>query len=342
MNLKNQKIIKLDAGFVSYASAVGRKEHEGPLRNRFDVFDVTDEYGQKKWDRSESVMERTAVDIALKKAGMTTDEIDAIFAGDLQNQCTSSAYGAKDYDIPYLGLYGACSTSAESIMLASIMLKMDNINACIAVTSSHNCSAEMQFRTPLEYGAQRTPTAQWTVTGAGAFILTSGNRAPENAPSVCEAMPGRIVEMGINDTNNMGAAMAPAAADTLMRYLSVSDSPNPDLILTGDLGYEGSSILCELMDTQGINIRSIHNDCGMIIYSRNTQDTHAGGSGCGCSATVLAAYILPKLAKGELNDVIFMATGAMMSPSSIKQGEAIPAIAHLLRIRSAEFKGRSR
>lgn len=338
--MKNQKILKLGASIVAFASAVGRKESEGPLRNHFDIFDETDEYGEKKWDRSESAMEKKAVELAMNKSGLKTDDVDLIFAGDLQNQCTSSAYGVKDYNVPYFGLYGACSTCAESIMLASIALNIENVNRCIAVTSSHNCSAEMQFRTPLEYGAQRTPTAQWTVTGAGAFILSKYDKSYPKAPIVCEAMAGRIVEMGINDTNNMGAAMAPAAADTLSRYLSMADTERVDLILTGDLGYEGSSILYELMETHQINIRDLHNDCGMIIYSRKTQDTHSGGSGCGCSASVLAAYILPKLISGELNDVIFMATGAMMSPSSVKQGEAIPGIAHLLRIKSASAVSR--
>ena len=334
----NQKIIALSSRIISSASVVGSKELNGPLGECFDEADPTDEFGESSWDRAESAMQRRAFDLALKKAGITENGVDAIFGGDLQNQCTAAAYAFSGVDSPFFGLYGACSTSAEAIMLSSVFTTYKVFSSCVAITSSHNCSAEMQYRTPLEYGAQRTPTAQWTVTGAGAFVITSDHRAPEDCPIVCEAMPGRVIEMGIRDTSNMGAAMAPAAADTLLRYLSETRLGAPERIFTGDLGYEGSALLLELMSASGCNIDKVHNDCGMLIYSRERQDTHSGGSGCGCSAAVLAGYILPRLLSGKMKDIVILATGAMMSPSSIKQGEAIPAIAHLVRIRSS-YKG---
>ena len=215
-------------------------------------------------------------------------------------------------------------------MLASVMASYGIYSRTAAVTSSHYCGAERQFRTPIEYGSQRSPTAQRTVTGAGAFILGDGG-----AVGVIEGMPGIVVEKGISDASNMGAAMAPAAISTLCRYFKSSGSKPQDfdMIVTGDLGREGSYILCDLMRAEGYDISAQHNDCGLMIYSMEAQDVHSGGSGCGCSASVLASYVLPKMERGELQDILFIGTGAMMSPSSIQQGLAIPGIAHLVRFK---------
>ena len=322
---------KGNVSIICAASAVGKKEFEGAIGDCFDIHDSSDKFGQKTWEKAESEMQRIALNVALSKAKLSERDIDALFAGDLLNQCVGSSYGLLDFDIPYFGLYGACSTAAESIILASMGVSAGHFSKAAAVTSSHNSSAERQYRTPLEYGSQRAPTAQWTVTGSGAFIIGEGKGA-----IVREAMAGIVVDKGVKDAANMGAAMAPAAVDTLSRYFETSGShpEDFDLILTGDLGFEGSSVLCDLMLTHGYDIKQRHNDCGMIIYDRQRQDMHSGGSGCGCSAVVLASYILPKIERGELSDLLFLGTGAMMSPSSIQQGLSIPAVAHLVRITS--------
>ena len=329
--MKNQ-ILKLNAKIITSASVVGHKEKDGPIGNQFDIYDKTDKFGQKTWEKAESQMQKIAFSRALEKASLTPDDIDAMFAGDLLNQCIGSAYGLLDFDIPYFGLYGACSTAAEGLMLASLLISGKHCKKCATITSSHFCSAEQQYRTPLEYGGQRSPTAQWTVTGAGAFILGEFDDSP--SIKVSEALPGIVIDKGINDATNMGAAMAPAAIDTLIRYFTQSNtSPsNYDAIFTGDLGYEGSTIVKELMYAEGYDISKNYKDCGNLIFDRFAQDVHSGGSGCGCSAVVLSSYILPRLKSGEINNALFIGTGAMMSPSSLKQGLSIPAIAHLIKI----------
>lgn len=330
-----KEILRFDnAAIVAAASVVGKYEKEGPLGDCFDLHDPTEKFGMSTWERAESEMQRLAFNTALAKASSNERDIEALFAGDLQNQCVGSSYGLLDFDVPYYGLYGACSTAAESIMLASAFLSADYYNTAAAVTSSHYCSAERQYRTPLEYGAQRSPTAQWTVTGAGAFILSREGRV-----RVCEALPGIVVEKGINDASNMGAAMAPAAASTLLRYFSLSghDPHEFDAIITGDLGHEGGSLLCELLSAQGLDIRDRYDDCGMMIYSRQKQDMHSGGSGCGCSAVVLASHLLPRLRERDMRRILFIGTGAMMSPSSLQQGLAIPAVAHLVCICNEKY-----
>ena len=323
------KILKFEnTSIVSSASVVGKNEHSGPLGEYFDIHDPSDKFGMNTWEQAESEMQRLAFNTALSKLSLSERSIDAIFAGDLLNQCVGSSYGLLDFDIPYFGLYGACSTAAEGIMLASALVSAGYFNRVAAVTSSHYCSAERQYRSPIEYGAQRSPTAQWTVTGAGAFMISSGGKV-----KICEALPGIVIEKGITDASNMGAAMAPAAADTIIRYFSSSGySPSDfDMIVTGDLGAEGGSILCELLLTEGLDIRKKYADCGTLIYDLKKQDKHSGGSGCGCSAVVLASYLIPMLEKGDLTDILLIGTGAMMSPSSIQQGYSIPAVAHLLR-----------
>lgn len=319
--------------FASHASAAGKHENDGPLGGLFDVTDATDtdKFGADTWESAEGEMSRMALSAAMKKASLTDADLSAVFAGDLQNQCVGSAYGLLGFDVPYFGLYGACSTAAEGLILAALVSSAYGLTAA-AVASSHNCAAERQFRYPVEYGGQRAPTSQWTVTGAGAFILSADEKYCSSA-CITEVLPGRSIDRGINDLNNMGAAMAPAAVDTLCRYFDeTGHSPDDfDLIVTGDLGAEGSRILCEFMAASGRDIRSRHCDCGLVIYDREGSDKHAGGSGCGCSASVLSASILPRMGH-DLHDILFTATGAMMSPASVQQGNNIPGICHLLRI----------
>lgn len=326
------KILKFEnSTIVSTASVVGKHEQEGPIGDCFDISDSSDKFGMKTWEQAESEMQRLAFNTALSKLSARERSIDAIFAGDLLNQCVGSSYGLLDFDIPYFGIYGACSTVAEGILLASACVSAGYFNRAVAVTSSHYCAAERQYRSPIEYGAQRPPTAQWTVTGAGAFVIAEGGKV-----NVSEALAGIVIEKGINDASNMGAAMAPAAADTVLRYFSGSGySPTDfDMIVTGDLGEEGSAILCELLYAEGLNIKERHADCGTLIYDCKKQDKHSGGSGCGCSAVVLASYLIPMLECGDASNILLIGTGAMMSPSSIQQGLSIPAVAHLLRFSS--------
>ena len=324
-------------GIHSAASVVGKLEKEGPLGASFDLHSEDDRFAQKTWEKAEAEMQHLALNMALAKGEMQEGDIDAIFAGDLLNQCIGAAYGLKDFSVPYFGLYGACSTAAEGLVLSSLLVSGGMLRRAACVASSHNCTAERQYRSPIEYGAQRTPTAQWTVTGAGAFVVGESEGAQALVRGVC---PGMVVEKGIRDAANMGAAMAPAAADTLTRFFrDTKTAPQDfDLIVTGDLGYEGGSILCELMRMEGIDISGSYNDCGMMIYSRAVQDTHAGGSGCGCSAAVLASYLLPKIEAGALGRVLFLGTGAMMSPQSVQQGQYIPAVAHLVCITNREVE----
>ena len=327
------------ASIIASASVVGGKEHAGPLSSHFDFYNDQDRFGAPTWEKAESEMQRIALGHAMSRASLGPDQLDLLLAGDLLNQCTGSAFGLLSYDIPYLGLYGACSTSAEGLLLASLLVSGGGATRAAVVTSSHNAAAERQFRTPIEYGGQRPPTAQWTVTGAGAFIVTSRNSAPaSHAPlaHITAALPGIVVDSGVTDQGNMGAAMAPAAASTLCRFFEASGrKPSDyDLIVTGDLGWEGGRLLCELTARDGLDISAQYNDCGMMIFSRSTQDTHCGGSGCGCAATVLAAYLLPRLKSGAIRRMLFMATGALMSPDSIKQGLAIPGVGHLIELMS--------
>ena len=339
----NRKIIDTSgAVIISSASAVGGKEFEGPLGACFDFHDPTDSYGQKTFERSEAEMQRLTLAAAISRIGAKAADIDVLFAGDLLNQCVSSAYGLLEYDIPYFGLYGACSTAAEGLMLASVFVSRGIALKAAAVTSSHNSTAERQYRNPLEYGGQRTPTAQWTVTGAGAFVVSAeeDEKRDDVLAEVVEVFPGIVVEKGITDAANMGAAMAPAAADTLLNYFEASGtSPSDfDMIVSGDLGKEGVSVLGEILSVSGVDSSEKLFDCGMMIYDEEAQDVHSGGSGCGCSAVVLASHLLPRLRCGEISEILFYGTGAMMSPSSLKQGLAIPAVAHLLRLRSPAAK----
>lgn len=315
---------------LSFASIVSKKEGEGPLAGYFDIICDDTALGEQTWEKAESRLQKSAVNKALEKAGLAASGIDYLFAGDLLNQCISSTFGLREYGVPFFGLFGACSTMAESLCLSGLFVDAGIANTTLAVTSSHFCSAERQFRFPLEYGGQRPPTSQWTVTGSGAAVI--GKRsAPPYIKQVCI---GTIEDMGIKDANNMGAAMAPAAAATLSHFWAdTCTSPDDyDLILTGDLGQVGSTLLTELLGREGYPLGKNYNDCGLMIYDRETQDVHAGGSGCGCSASVLCSYVLQSLKAGKLREVLFIATGALMSPTSVQQGESIPGIAHLVHL----------
>lgn len=314
---------------ISTYSVVGHLEKDGPLGDFFDEYSNDDKFDMNSWEKAESEMQRRVLSGALKKGGFIDSELDAILAGDLLNQCVGSNYGLSGFDVGYLGLYGACSTCAEGLLIGASLYSGKIIDSCAVVTSSHYCSSERQFRFPLEYGGQRTPTAQWTTTGAGAFLLGSSGNI-----EITEALIGRVCDKGINDISNMGAAMAPAAIDTIKRYFIESRlSPSDfDLIITGDLGYEGSEITKDLLLKEGLDIRRNHTDCGLMIFDRERQDVHAGGSGCGCSAVVLSSGIIPNLEAKVLKNILFIGTGALMSPMSLSQGGTIPAIAHLIRI----------
>ena len=276
-------ILSSSPSIIGYAAVGAKKEKQGPLAGYFDLLSDDSSFGQKTWEKAETHMQKTAIELALQKCNTQKDQIDFLFAGDLLNQCISSAYASRNMLIPFFGLYGACSTMSESLCLASMFVDTGLGQRCLAATSSHFCSAERQFRFPLEYGGQRTPTAQWTVTGSGACVV-----APSvQAPFVRAVTVGTVQDLGITDINNMGAAMAP-----------------------------------------------LHNDCGLMIYDRKKQDVHAGGSGCGCAASVLCSFILPQIACQRLKNVLFLATGALMSPTSTQQGESIPGIAHLVYLSS--------
>lgn len=314
------------------AGIAGSKEREGPLGSFFDMTFQDDRLGQSTWEKAESTLQTTALELLLKKTGLDPHDIGIVFAGDLLNQCISSTFGLRAFNIPFFGQYGACSTMAQTIALGSIFVDSGAVSRAVAVTSSHFCSAERQFRLPIEYGGQRTPTAQWTVTGAGAALIEEGGEGP----AVRRITPGKMCDLKIKDANNMGAAMAPAACDTLMAYFrDTSQKPTDfDLILTGDLGFVGSELLRDLMKREGYDIGRVHNDCGMMIFDREKQDVHSGGSGCGCSASVFCSHIMQRLRERDISRLLFVATGALMSPTSSQQGESIPGIAHLVELKA--------
>ncbi len=315
---------------LGYAAVAGKKEGEGPLGKGFDHVFTDTTLGEKTWEKAESMLQKEAATRAIHKAGLSPSQVQHLFAGDLLNQCTASTFGLRELDIPLYGQFGACSTMAQTLSMAAIFVDSGAADLCCAVTSSHFCTAERQFRFPLEYGGQRTPTAQWTVTGAGAAVVGMGG----SGVHISQLLAGRQVDLGVTDTNNMGAAMAPAAADTIERFLTDTHTTpqDYDLILTGDLGAVGSEMLHTLLKKQGITLGDRHNDGGLMIYDRDRQDVHAGGSGCGCSAAVLCSYVLQQMESGSLQDVLFIGTGALMSPTTSQQGESIPGIAHLVHL----------
>ncbi len=329
--LGNQTVkLQNPPSIVSSAAIVGPKEGKGPLRLFFDNILEDEMWGEKSWEKAESKLIRETFALILKKANKSAGQIDYVISGDLLNQCIAANFGLRESEVPFFGVYGACSTMAESMSIGSMLVDGGFAEHVVCITSSHFCSAEKQFRFPLELGTQRPPTAQWTVTGSGGVLLS----AKGNGPYITHITTGKIVDKGIKDANNMGAAMAPAAVDTIVTHFrDTGFSPDRyDLIVTGDLGAVGKEICAELVQEQGYNISSVYNDCGLMIYDRERQDTHAGGSGCGCSATVFASFIIKKLMEGSLKNVLFVATGALMSPTSTQQGESIPSIAHAVSI----------
>ncbi|MDE6092186.1 MAG: stage V sporulation protein AD [Ruminococcus sp.] len=315
----------------SFAAVAGSKEGKGPLGAYFDKVVEDSHFGKDSWEKAESRFQLEAVSLAVQKAGITKEDIDIICSGDLINQCIGSTYGLRELEIPFLGIYGACSTMAEGLLISSILTDNNVANRTIAVTSSHFSTAERQFRFPLSYGGQRTPTAQWTCTASGAVILSKDT----GLIRIIGGCIGKITDMGISDINNMGSAMAPAAAETVRRYLTATNTvpADYDFIVTGDLGIVGSKLIIEFLQKQEIDISVQHRDCGCMIFDNDSQDTHCGGSGCGCSASVLCSYFLPMLERGEAKNILFIATGALMSPMSLQQGESIPSIAHLVHLR---------
>ncbi len=326
-------ITEVKPKIISFASAVGKKESEGPLGKEFDEIYEDTTMGEDSWEKAESLYLKSAIDKAISKSRLSKNDIEVICSGDLLNQCIGSSFGIKDFGLPFCGVYGACSTMALSLCMTTLMIETGAFNYCIAATSSHFCSAEKQFRKPLEYGGQRPPSAQWTVTGSGAVIL---GKEGGKGVYIDKIHLGTIQDLGILDSNNMGAAMAPAAKKTISDFLSDTGTKptDYDAIFTGDLGSVGTELLYELMlKEEGIDIGSVHKDCGLMIFDRETQDVHAGGSGCGCSGSVLCSHILSGLHSGKYKNILFIATGALMSTVSSLQGQSIPGIAHLVNIR---------
>ena len=317
---------------IGAASIVGSKEGEGPLGPLFDVVEPDPRFGRNTWEEAESELQLLTARRAMDKAGMNEEQIRYLFAGDLLAQGIATSYGIMELQIPLFGLYGACSTCGESLSLASMAVSAGCAECAMALTSSHFASAEKEFRFPLEYAGQRPLSTTWTVTGSGAFILAAAGSPYAEGASVCIAgiTTGKVVDYGVKDSMHMGAAMAPAAADTIYRHLMDfgRETKDYDRIITGDLGSIGQTILKDLLRERAIELDGIHEDCGMLIYDPDSQDTHAGGSGCGCAAVVLASYILPKIMRKEWKRVLLVPTGALLSKVSFNEGKSIPGIAH--------------
>lgn len=326
---------KTQPWIMASACAVGPREGQGPLRECFDLVAQDAAFGQDSYEQAEAALLREACRLCLAKAGIGEKGVQAMVGGDLLNQIMPSALAARELKLPFLGLYGACSTMSEGLLIGGMMCGGGYASPVLCTASSHYATAERQYRYPLEYGNQRSPASQWTVTGGGAVLLSLPEALP-GAPMarLARGCIGRVVDLGVTDNNNMGAAMAPAAAATLCAYMDdTGDTPERfDRIITGDLGMVGSDLLLSWCEELGHPLpRERMMDCGLTIYAP-AQDSHAGGSGCGCSATVLSAYILPRLQRGEWKRVLFMATGALLSPTTTQQGESIPGVAHAVVI----------
>lgn len=331
----------------STASVAGKKEGEGPLGAFIDRIFSDPMFGQDTWEAAESAMQKETATLAMEKAGLSASDIRLVFAGDLLAQTTASSFGTAELGIPYYGLYGACSTMGESLSLGAITVASGCAGHVLCITSSHFASAEKEFRYPLGYGNQRPLSATWTVTGSGACIISSA--VPErNCPSlhgkdgyavITGITTGKIIDFGFRDSLNMGGCMAPAACDTILRHFSdLGRSPGDyDAVITGDLGMVGQKILLDLLKKEGVDISSIHKDCGIMIYDSRTQDTHSGGSGCGCSAVVLSARLLPEVVSGRWKRILFIPTGAMLSKVSYNEGASVPGIAHAVVIEHKEL-----
>ncbi len=326
---KQSVIISNDISIFSGGTIVGKKEHEGPIGDFFDEYDDDYYFGEESWERAETKLLRSAMENALKNGNTKLEEIDYIMSGDLLNQSMSSTFAIKGFRLPYFGLFSACSSIGESLSLSSMIIDGDFANNVLIGASSHFCTAQKQFRNPLGLGDQRNMTTTWTVTGSGAMVIKRGG----NGPFIKKITTGKIVDKGIKDANNMGAAMAPAAYDTIKAHHEEFniDYDYYDLILTGDLGCFGGELMLKLFKKDLIILEN-YNDCGKIIFDNEKQDTHQGGSGCACSATTFSSYILQKMKKGELKKVLFVPTGALLSTASLQQGLSIPCIAHAIGI----------
>ncbi len=315
---------------TAWASVAGKKEAEGPLGHTFDKTSTDTYFGQKSWEQAEKAMQESALRILLEKGCLDRSELDLVLSGDLLNQCIGSAFTMRNTGTAHLGLYGACSTMAESLLLASLLVSSGTFDRVAAMTSSHFASSERQYRFPLGYGGQRTPTAQWTVTGAGAALLCSEGRGPR----VTACTVGTVTDLGIQDANNMGAAMAPAALATIRQHMEdLNAKPEDfDLIVTGDLGQYGKELLLELSRREGLPLGGKLTDCGCLVFDNRSQDVHAGGSGCGCSAITLCGQLLGELSARKLRKILFCGTGALLSPTSTQQGLPIPGVCHAVVI----------
>ena len=315
---------------TAWASVAGKKEAEGPLGHSFDITSQDAYFGQRSWELGEKQMQHLALEKLLEKAGIEKEQLDVIFSGDLLNQCIGSSFTLRNTGIPHIGLYGACSTMAESLMLSAMTVGGGFFEHAVAMTSSHFAGSERQYRFPLGYGGQRTPTAQWTVTGAGAVLVSSQG----NGPKIESCTVGTVLDLGIKDANNMGAAMAPAALATIRAHFSDLNAKAEDFdrIITGDLGQLGKEALLALARKEGISLGGRLDDCGTMIFDRQTQDVHSGGSGCGCSAVTLCGSLLEDIRKGKLKKILFCGTGALLSPTSTQQGLPIPGVCHAVCI----------
>ena len=315
---------------TNWASIAGKKESEGPLGHLYDVVSKDNLFGQASWEKAEKHMQQVAIRTLANKSKMTANAFQVVFSGDLLNQCIGSTFPLRNTGIPHIGLYGACSTMAEALLAASLAVGGSFMDNAVAMTSSHFASSERQYRFPLGYGGQRTPTSQWTVTGAGAVLLQSEG----TGPYITGCTIGTVTDKGITDANNMGAAMAPAALNTIKAHFEDvgSDSDDYDLIVTGDLGQLGKDILLTLANREGLNLGGKLADCGTLVFDLQKQDVHSGGSGCGCSAITLCSYLLNQLKTGQLKKILFCGTGALLSPTSTQQGMPIPGICHAISI----------
>jgi len=315
---------------LSFANIGGKFEGQGPLGSYFDEVGEDSFFGEKTWEKAESAMQKRVLERALERARLKPKDLDYILAGDLLNQCIGSSFGLRDFGIPFYGLYGACSTMGESLSLAAMLIDGGFAAKCAAMTSSHFCTAERQYRMPVPYGSQRPPTAQWTATASGCTILADEGPGPYVAHVTC----GKIVDLGVTDANNMGAAMAPAAYDALSAFFrDTGTKPGDyDLVITGDLGELGHGIVRDFFSRDGVEMGENFQDCGLLLYDREKQDMHAGASGCGCSASVLNGYLLTEMRKEKWKDVVFAPTGALLSPTSSFQGESVPGICHVVHL----------
>lgn len=311
---------------TAWANVAGKKETEGPLGYTFDIKCRDAYFGQKTWEQAEKQMQQQALKKLAEKAGIQQSEFDLVFSGDLLNQCIGSSFTLRNTGIPHIGLYGACSTMAESLLMASMAVGGGFADKVVAMTSSHFASSERQYRFPLGYGGQRTPTAQWTVTGSGAALVCSKG----SGPKITACTIGTVTDLGIKDANNMGAAMAPAAYATIRAHFDdLHASPEDfDEIVTGDLGQLGKELLLDLARKDGVNLGGRLTDCGTLVFDNTKQDVHAGGSGCGCSAITLCGYLLGQLRDRKLKKILFCGTGALLSPTSTQQGLPIPGVCH--------------